>query len=184
MRDGEIEALIDTMIARKVWYEPTRLVTYYWNHLGDYDRAALSPHHRWTQDVKAGTTPAAPSALSLGIEAAEARFIRRFHDAGGVIVAGTDDIPFAPYGVSEELRLLVLAGLSPLAAIQASTINAAQVLGWSDAGAIEAGKVADLVVLDADPLQDILNVRKIRAVVLEGRLIDRRALDEFLARVR
>ena len=149
-----------------------------------HDRAALSPYHRWTQDVKAGTMPAAPSALSLGIEAAEARFIRRFHDAGGVIVAGTDDIPFAPYGVSEELRLLVLAGLSPLAAIQASTINAAQVLGWSDAGAIEAGKVADLVVLDADPLQDILNVRKIRAVVLEGRLIDRRALDEFLARVR
>ena len=133
--------------------------------------------------MKAGTTPAAPSDLSLGVEAAEARFIRRFHDAGGVIVAGTDDIPFAPAGVSEELRLLVLAGLSPLAALQTSTVNAAQVLGWRDAGTIEVGKIADLVVLDADPLQDILNVRRIRADVLIGRLIDRAALDGFLATV-
>lgn len=183
VRDGAVQALIDTMVARHVWYEPTRLVTYYWNHLGEYDRRALSAHHRWTQDVRLGATPSAPTSSALAVEAAEARFIRRFHEAGGIVLAGTDEIPFAPYGVSEELRLLVLAGLSPRAALQAGTLNAAQAFGRADLGAVEAGKLADLVVLDADPLMDIRNVRQIRAVVLNGRLIDRRELDGWLARV-
>ena len=183
VRDGSIQALIDTMVARHVWYEPTLLNTYYWNHRGEYDRAALSSHHRWTLDVRPGTTPSAPSSAALAIEAAAGRFVRRFHEAGGLVLAGTDDIPFAPYGISEELRLLVKAGLSPLAAIQAATINASQAIGWKDVGAIEAGKLADLLVLDADPTRDILNVRKVRAVVLDGRLIDRTQLNAFLARV-
>jgi len=182
-RDGDIQALIDTMVARRVWYEPTRLVTYYWNHLPEYDRSGLSPHHRWSKDPADATTGRFLQ-IALQHEAAEARFIRRYHDAGGTILAGTDEVPFPPYGVTEELRLLVAAGLSPLAALQAATVNAARGLGWEDRlGSVAAGKLADLVVLDDNPLENIANLRRVHAVVLDGRLLDRAMLDEFLKRV-
>lgn len=177
------DALIRAMVSRRVWYEPTRLVTYYWGHLGDYDRQALPARHRWKGDVREGVTPAPPSSSTLAVEGAEARFIRRFHEAGGVVLAGTDEVPFAPYGVSEEVRLLTLAGLSPLAALQAATVNAARALGWTAGGVVERGRLADLLVLDADPLIDILNLRRIRAVVLNGRLIEREELDASLSRI-
>jgi imidazolonepropionase-like amidohydrolase len=86
--------------------------------------------------------------------------------------------------VTEEMRLLTDAGLPPVAALQAATINPAYAMGWDDQlGSIEVGKLADLVVLDANPLDDIANVRKIHAVVADGRLLDRAILDEFLRRV-
>jgi imidazolonepropionase-like amidohydrolase len=78
---------------------------------------------------------------------------------------------------------LVDAGLPPLAALQAATRNAAQFMGQLDRrGTIEAGKIADLVLLDKDPLADIHNTRTIRAVVLNGKLFPRAALDEMLAK--
>ena len=67
--------------------------------------------------------------------------------------------------------LLVEAGLSPAEALRAATLHAAALLGDADAGTIAAGKRADLVLLDGDPLADIANTRKIRAVVYGGRLL-------------
>jgi imidazolonepropionase-like amidohydrolase len=76
----------------------------------------------------------------------------------------------------------VTAGLSPMAALQAATRNPAVYLDKEkDLGTIEAGKLADLVLLDADPLADIRNTRRIAAVVYRGRLLDRAALDRMLA---
>jgi len=76
----------------------------------------------------------------------------------------------------------VEAGLSPLAALQAATRNAAQFIGQLDRrGTIEAGKTADLVLLDKDPLADIHNTRSIEAVVLDGKLLPRAELDAMLA---
>ena len=99
------------------------------------------------------------------------------------MIAGTDEVPFPPYGVTEEMRLLVEAGLPPLAALQAATINATAAMGWdSRLGSIEVGKLADMVVLDANPLDDITNVRRIHAVVIDGRMLDRASLDELLQR--
>jgi cytosine/adenosine deaminase-related metal-dependent hydrolase len=80
--------------------------------------------------------------------------------------------------------LLVKAGLTPLEALRTATLNPARVLGLANSlGTIEPGKLADLVLLDANPLEDIHNTRKIRAVLADGRLFRRVDLDRLLAEV-
>jgi Amidohydrolase family len=105
--------------------------------------------------------------------------------AGGVrILAGTDSA--APYvipgfSLHQELALLVHAGLSPMQALQAATKNPADFLGKSKTqGTIEAGKTADLLLLDGDPMRDIGNVDRIDTVVLRGRVLGRLELNELL----
>jgi hypothetical protein len=111
--------------------------------------------------------------------------VRLAHEAGVVLLAGTDvGVPFQVPGISlhVELERLVEAGLTPLAALQAATLNPARVLDMSDSlGTAESGKLADVVLLDANPLQDIRNTQKIRAVVADGRLFRRADLDRLLA---
>jgi imidazolonepropionase-like amidohydrolase/pimeloyl-ACP methyl ester carboxylesterase len=105
--------------------------------------------------------------------------------AGVMLLAGTDEPnPWVIPGFSlhQELALLVESGLTPLEAIRTATINPARFLAATDSlGAIDRGKVADLVLLDADPLIDIQNTERIRAVVVNGRFLDRAALDQLLA---
>ena len=107
--------------------------------------------------------------------------------SGVGILAGTDtDNPFCfpGFGLHDELGLLVQAGLSPMQALQAATLNPARFLGKEkDLGTIETGKLADLVLLDANPLDEIGNTKKIAAVVSNGKLFSRAALDEILAQV-
>jgi adenine deaminase len=103
------------------------------------------------------------------------------------LLAGTD-VPnlYTVPGSSlhDELALLVRAGLPPLAAIVAATSAAARFLGAEDSlGTIAPGKHADLVLLDASPLEEIRNTRRIAAVVAAGRLLVRTDLDRILARV-
>lgn len=99
----------------------------------------------------------------------------RLSRAGVTIGTGTD-IWQIPTGIHMELEQLVAAGLSPTQAIQAGTAGAARILGAEkDLGAIEVGKWADLVFLDADPLADIRNTRRIWNVMQYGRVIDRAA---------
>ena len=108
------------------------------------------------------------------------RFLRRFQDAGGLVLAGTDNTPWPGAGIHEEMRLFN-AGLTPMQALQAATRNAARALGWeARTGTIEAGKDADLVLLDADPLVKITNTSRIRAVIRGGHLYDRSALDRLV----
>jgi hypothetical protein len=91
---------------------------------------------------------------------------------------GVDPVCHYGFSIREELPLLVGAGLTPLEALQAGTLNPATFLDATDSlGAVAPGKLADLVLLDADPLTDIRNVMKIRAVVANGRYFDRAALD-------
>jgi len=98
------------------------------------------------------------------------------HKAGIRIVAGTDFYIPVP-GLHWELELLVKAGLSPVEALRTATSNAAAVLGVEGRlGCISPGAVADLVVLEADPLEDIRNTQKIYAVIQGGRIIDRASL--------
>jgi imidazolonepropionase-like amidohydrolase len=83
----------------------------------------------------------------------------------------------------EELALLVQAGLTPMQALQTATIRPAEFLGKLETqGTIQEGKIADLLLLDASPLEDIHNTEKIRAVVLRGKLLDRNVLDELLTK--
>ena len=99
------------------------------------------------------------------------------------VLAGSDagaDFSIPGFGLHDELGLLVEAGLTPAQALRAATSEAADYLGRDDLGGVEAGAVADLVLLDADPLDDIGNTRRIHAVVLRSRLFDRAALDALL----
>jgi imidazolonepropionase-like amidohydrolase len=113
--------------------------------------------------------------------------VRLLNEAGVTLLAATDvGIPTLVPGISlhEELALLVGAGLTPLQALQAATINPARVLGLSDSlGSIEAGKLADLVLLEADPLKDIRNTQRIRAVMADGRLYQRSDIDRLLKEI-
>jgi imidazolonepropionase-like amidohydrolase len=84
--------------------------------------------------------------------------------------------------VHDELALFVESGLTPAEALRAATLTPAQFLGKADTlGTVAAGKLADLVLLDANPLTDIHNTLKIRSVVAGGRYLDRAALDAQLA---
>ena len=107
---------------------------------------------------------------------------RMMHEAGVKLLAGTD-VSFinAPgFSLHDELELLVAAGLPPAAALRAATSNPAAVFPKLETGSIAPGRRADLVLLDANPLTDIRNARRIRAVVLAGKLLDRSALDRLL----
>jgi imidazolonepropionase-like amidohydrolase len=109
------------------------------------------------------------------------------HKAKVRFLAGTDSpAPFCFPGFSlhDEIELLHRAGLSRLEALQTATRNPAELLGQSqDVGTVEKGKIADLVLLDANPLDDIGNTRKIAAVIFDGKLIDRPARQALLASV-
>ena len=112
--------------------------------------------------------------------------VGRLHQAGVPIVAGTDVLnPFCFPGFSlhDELALLVEAGLSPADALRSATLNAAIFMKAKDSlGTVEKGKTADVVLLDANPLEDIRNTQKVRAVVLNGKFYDRNALDGMMSR--
>ncbi len=111
--------------------------------------------------------------------------LRMLHNGGVVILAGTDlGNPFLVPGASlhDELALLVAAGLSPLEALQTATHNPARVFGLADSlGSLGPGMIADLVLLTANPLDDIGNVRLVAGVVLNGRYLDRTTLDQIVS---
>ncbi len=103
------------------------------------------------------------------------------------LLAGTDTgDPYTIPGASlhDELEQLVRAGLTPREALEAATLAPARMLGWDEAmGTIAKGKVADLVLLEANPIEDIRNTRRIAAVFARGKHFSRKDLDEILAAV-
>lgn len=127
---------------------------------------------------------AAPDGLARQRWRTARRIVSAFDRAGVIVLAGTDaPMPeiFPGFSLHEELALLVDAGLSPRAALRAATLRPAQFLGLSAShGSVAVGKRADLVLLDADPTRDIRHTRRIHAVVLDGRLLRREALDALL----
>jgi imidazolonepropionase-like amidohydrolase len=103
--------------------------------------------------------------------------------SGVKILAGTDTpnpYAFPGFGIHDELALLAKCGLTPWQALQAATINPVRYFGWEQKmGTVEVGKVADLVLLDANPLEDIHNTTKIAAVFVRGRYLDRATLGQM-----
>ena len=110
-----------------------------------------------------------------------------FRDQGHIL-AGTDagvEFSYPGFSLHDELALLVQAGLSPLDALRAATIEPSRFFGIEDTvGNIRPGQRADLVLLNQNPLADIAATRSIDAVVLRGRVLDRSALDRLLAAIR
>ena len=109
------------------------------------------------------------------------------HRTGVRLLAGTDapnPYVYPGFSLHEELELLVEAGLSPLEALQTATVNPAKFLRIERAiGTIEKGKLADLVLLEANPLENITNTRRISAVVVNGRYLPQETLWKLLAEV-
>lgn len=104
----------------------------------------------------------------------QARNLARLNAAGVKIALGTDgNIPWAHH---LEMADMVAAGMTPTQVITAVTRNSAELLRLTDVGTLETGKSADFIVLDANPLDDITNTRKIAAVFLRGTAVDRGAL--------
>ena len=103
--------------------------------------------------------------------AIQARNLYKLNRAGMRIALGTDgNTPYAPH---VEIEDMVIAGMTPMQAIVAATSNSAEFLGIDDAGTLEAGKSADFIILEANPLEDITNTRQIRDVVYRGEVVER-----------
>jgi imidazolonepropionase-like amidohydrolase len=116
------------------------------------------------------------------------KMVGSMHRAGVPFLAGTDAAPgiyiMPGFSLHDELANFVEAGFTPMESLQTATSNPARFLGLeSSLGSIEAGKIADLVLLNANPLDDIHHTCKISAVVVNGRVLDRKALDQLLQQV-
>ncbi len=118
----------------------------------------------------------------------EFEIVGAMHKAGVRLLAGTDTaaaVDVLPgFSLHTELEYFVQAGLTPMEALQTATLNPALFLGIQEqSGTVQKGKLANLVLLDADPLQDIRNTRRIAAVILNGKLLTRTDLDALLKQI-
>ncbi len=141
-----------------------------------------SVQQRWSEEAKSSTD----GTIKAKTFEQRSQIVGAMQRAGVPMLAGTDAAWYQPYtyagfSLHDELSLLVRAGLTPAEALQSATINPARFLGMEkDLGTIEEGKVANLVLLDADPLADIHNTTKILEVFLAGKEFPRPALDQML----
>ena len=189
-----MKELVSFLAAKKVFLDPTLTVDEL-TALANYEEQNRDPNNRFLPRSFVNESDTAPDVFRLPPELKEAaaegfrkrlRFIGMCSRAGVQILAGTDGAGTGSllpgFGLQHELELLAQAGLTPIQVIQTATINGARALKRDqDLGSIEAGKLADLVILSANPLADIRNVSKIDGVMIGGRLLDRKALDELLA---
>jgi imidazolonepropionase-like amidohydrolase len=118
----------------------------------------------------------------------ELEVVQLLHKAGVPFLAGTDTPPgvyvFPGFSLHEELQRFVTAGFTPLEALQTATLNPARFFQMEDQiGTIEVGKLADLVFLDGNPLEDIRNTQKVTAVILNGQYLSKGELQKILQRV-
>jgi Amidohydrolase family len=190
--------LSERFVKNSTWHDPT-LVAFRISSIGD-DPALLSdPRLRYIPTAIREEWDPEKSDLSKALTkddfvGAKRSFsnmlveVAAMRRSGVEFLVGTD-APGVPYcfpgfSVHDEMALFVKAGLTPMEALQAATRNPAKYLGLLDSlGTIEREKIADLVLLDANPLNDIRNTQKISAVIVNGRLLNREVLDDLLAEV-
>ena len=190
---GRCRALAERFVKNQTWLSPTFMPG--GGMRADRDRGAAAARYipaalraRWIKAAE-GARPPAPSpdqqAVGKLVEAKQREIVGIMKEAGVQFVIGTDTgrpWRMTGFNMHEALEETVRAGLTPMEAITAATASSARLLRrdgqW---GTIEPNKLADLVLLDANPLDQIGNTRRINAVVINGRLLDRQALDAMLA---
>ena len=138
----------------------------------------LDPARSWSAERK---------ALLARLFLFRLRMVKDMQRAGVELLAGTDTAygyPVAGFALHDELRLFVQAGLTPMEALKTATYNPARYLGLLDSlGTVEQGKTADLVLLEANPLDDISNTQRINAVIMNGRYLPKEELQRMLAHI-
>ena len=188
--------IIALMARNRTWQVPTLV----WEHgqwlVDDIDLShdpltkyapAAWREHTWPMFVKdiLATMDTDPLPVRKRFFQMELEMTLAMFRAGVPFMAGTDTAAgvhvFPGFSLHQELAFFVQAGLTPMQALQTATRNPAEFMGrLEDLGTVAKGKLADLVLLDANPLDDIANTRRIQAVVLAGRYLDRAALDRML----
>jgi len=193
------EALFAQFASNHTWVTPT-LASSHMSAYEDVERWDEDPRRRyimpsmlstWSDRANSSSTltqqqTALLSSYSKKQFSHALESVLLMHKAGVAIMAGTDtgasnQNMFPGFSLHDELGFLVKGGLTPLEALQCATLNAAKWLNRLDTlGTVEPGKLADLVLLDDDPLKDIHNTTKISEVFLGGREFDRATLDHML----
>ena len=189
------DALFAKFVKNDTWVTPTIIA---WQNNASYEEESAKYAERmrylpryireyWDPKNNAHLKNRSPERL-----AAEKMLVKKYLEiigamqkAGVRLMAGSDfganPLLFPGWGIHDEMALLVKAGLTPMEAIQAATKNPATFFGVNNSvGTIEKGKIADLVVLGANPLADINNTRKITAVFFDGKMFDRAELNRML----
>ena len=160
------------------------------DHSDDPALALIGPGLRKTyewRDERAAKAPPEQVAARQREYELSARVLPMLRDAGIPILAGTDagylnSFNYPGQALHDELQRYVEAGLTPAEALASATITGPAFLGHTDRyGAVAEGKAADLLILDANPLEDISATRGIHAVIVKGQLLDRAALDQLVA---
>lgn len=188
------QALLTELRTNGTWQVPTLTVRRVWGRLDDSHflndpRLAYidsRSRDRWQERIRPQLRiwDFRLFQLARGIFSQEERMVGAMSATEVPLMAGTDAMNpycFPGFSLHDELGLLVESGLSPLAALQAATINPARFLRiTADEGTVEPGKIANLVLLQADPLADIHNTTRIEAVWLRGQYFDHMALEQML----
>lgn len=182
LESSEIQEMTAALVRNHTWLDLT-LVTFDYMFRGDQPSVTANPDlqyappamvRNWEKtQLTMGWTPAdfaAAAALWPRVEA----FVRHLYKAGVRMTVGTDALnPWVAPGISfhRELELLVHAGIPASAVLRMATMNGAESMGLSDKlGSVEPGKLADLVLLDADPLANISNTQRVALVIQSGRV--------------
>lgn len=193
--DERAQELFRLLVRNHTWQVPTLLVKKIWAHVDDISTAEDARFRYVPRRVREGWSPQrqllfryrTPEFIAYNkrLFQKEMELVGAMRRAGVEFMAGTDvGGAYTYYGFSlhDELALFVEAGFTPMEALQAATRNPARFLGRLNAqGTVERGKLADLVLLEADPLENIRNTQRVDAVVLNGRYLPKQALQRMLA---
>jgi len=192
---AKAQALFFQIAHNNTWQVPTLVWTQTGSRIDDPNletdpRLKYVPASVRTQwnPVKLREQTSPEELAGLKAEAArDVELVKAMHAVGVLFMAGTDGpdpFVFPGFSLHDELEWLVKSGFTPLQALQAATSDPVRFLAMQDKyGIAEAGHVADLVLLDANPLQDIGNTRRIFAVVVGGKYYSRDSLDKMLQQV-
>ena len=195
--EDKCRALAAVFVANGTWHVPT-LIRIRTSELGDLPEYANDPNLRYMpsdirqswHDVTATYNKKQTTATKQAFRVAYAlqlRLTKLFDDAGVRMLAGSDssgagwEVP--GFALHQEFDELAKAGISPLRILQMTTLNGAEFLGRTTMGTVASGKNADLVLLDANPIESAQNLHKVAGVVRAGYYYSRRDLDDILARV-
>ena len=183
LQSEKMQALVQRLAKSKIFLDPTLLITEI-TEVPNMDAEKNDPNNKYLPpkiverdiNLKSPIYELPAELQAAGVEAfqKQEKFVGMCNQAGVKIIAGTDGPSIGSllpgFGLHHELELLVASGLSPLQALRAATLTAAEALGKNERlGTVEAGKFADVIVLDADPLQDVHNLTKISLLVQGGK---------------